>query len=377
MADLVQSREKIDAIDRQIAELFMQRMEIAADVAEYKRATGKKVFDREREQSKLAALCGMAAGDFNQKGIRELFTQLMSISRKRQYALLSAEYGEPFRRMAGTETDGESKVVYFGVKGSYSEQAMLEYFGEGTEGIPAATFKEVMEKIKNGEARYGVLPIENTTTGGIADIYDLLLQYDNYIIAEHILKIEHALLALPGAALSDIREVYSHPQALAQCGGFFKENPGISAKAWESTAAAADFVAKAADKAKAALAGEQVAGLYGLSVLKERVNSEAVNSTRFIVITKERAYFEDANKVSICFELPHESGTLYNMLSHMIYNDLNMTKIESRPIAGRRFEYRFFVDFEGNLQDAGVKNALNGIKEEATALRVLGNFRTK
>ena len=376
MVDLLESREKIDRIDKQIVDLFEERMRVAADVAEYKRNTGKQVLDRAREQSKLEVLQAMASNEFNAVSIRELFSQIMSMSRKLQYTLLAANVEETFEELPELAVEAGTKVVFFGVKGSYSEKAMLECFGEQVEGIPAATFQEVMEKIEQGEALYGVLPIENTTTGGITDIYDLLVEYGNCIVAEHVVKIDHALLAPMGANVSDIQEIYSHPQALMQCENFFKEHPEITKVPAESTAKAALYVAEMQDNTKAALAGAHVANLYGLSVLQEQVNTEAVNSTRFIVITKKRAYVKGANKISLCFELPHEAGTLYNILSHMIFNNLNMTKIESRPIAGKQFEYRFFVDFEGNLQDAGVKNALTGIRAEAMSLRILGNIHT-
>lgn len=376
MVDLVKCREEIDRIDKQIVDLFEERMKVAADVAEYKRNTGKPVLDREREQSKLSALQELASNDFNAVSVRELFSQIMSMSRKLQYTLLAAEVGETFEELPALRAEAGAKIAFFGTKGSYTEKAMRECFGENVEGLPAATFQEVMEKIEQGEALYGVLPIENTTTGGITDIYDLLVAYDNCIIAEHVVKIDHALLAPMGAKVSEIKEVYSHPQALMQCENFFKEHPKVTKVPAESTARAALYVAELQDNTKAALAGEHVAKLYGLSVLQEQVNTEAVNSTRFIVITKKRAYVKGANKISICFELPHEAGTLYNILSHMIFNNLSMTKIESRPIAGKQFEYRFFVDFEGNLQDAGVKNALTGIRAEAMSLRILGNIHT-
>ena len=376
MIDLSKSREKIDRIDKQIVDLLEERMKVAADVAEYKRNTGKPVLDREREQSKLAALQELASNEFNAVSVRELFSQIMSMSRKLQYTLVSAEVGETFEELPRLSVQPGTPIAFFGAKGSYTEKAMRECFGTDAEGIPAATFQEVMEKIEQGEALYGVLPIENTTTGGITDIYDLLVEYDTCIIAEHVVKIDHALLAPMGAKLAEVKEVYSHPQALMQCEHFFKEHPKITQVVAESTAKAALYVAELQDNTKAALAGEHVAKLYGLSVLQQQVNTEAVNSTRFIVITKKRAYVKGANKISICFELPHEAGTLYNMLSHMIFNNLSMTKIESRPIAGKQFEYRFFVDFEGNLQDAGVKNALTGIRAEATNLRILGNIRT-
>lgn len=375
MIDLMDSRKEIDSIDRQIVELFERRMQVSKNVAEYKKNTGMAVFDKEREKSKLETLEGLASNDFNRHGIEELFTQIMSMSRKLQYALLKASFGEefvPVDALAGQV----SKVVFFGARGSYSEQAMEDYFGAVKESFPAAAFREVMAKVKSGEADYGVLPIENTTTGGITDIYDLLSEFDNYIVGEHVVKIEHALLGIPGTAIDSLRTVYSHPQGIMQCGAFLSGHPLIDTVETMSTSGCAKKVMEDKDPTQAAIAGKRAAGLYGLEVLKDCINDNDKNSTRFIIIANTRKYTRDANKVSISFTLPHESGTLYNMLSHIIYNNLNMTKIESRPLAGRPFEYRFFVDFEGNLKEPGVINTLNGIQAEALDFRIFGNYRT-
>lgn len=375
MIDLQDSRDEIDKVDKEIVRLFEHRMRLAKDVAEYKIQTGKKVYDKEREEAKIASLKALAGNDFNRHGIEELFIQIMSMSRKMQYSLINEkDMGIPFEEIDALPVDSATKVVWFGVEGSYTEQAFKEYFGEEVRAFNAATFKEVMEKVKDGSADYGVLPIENTSTGGITDIYDLLIEYDNSIMGEHILKVNHVLLGLPIAELKDITKVYSHPQGILQCNKFLESNPQIKPVEYESTSGGAKKVYMDGDITQAAIAGKQTAEIYGLKILKDNINHECNNSTRFIIIGKNKKYKRAAKKVSICFELPHESGSLYNMLSHFIYNNLNMTKIESRPLEGKTFEYRFFVDFEGNLKDAGVRNALYGIKEEAIMLKILGNY---
>lgn len=377
MVDLLQSREEIDKIDKKIVELFEYRMQLAKDVAEYKIQTGKKVFDKEREQEKLRVLKELASNDFNGHGVQELFTQIMSMSRKLQYGLISEEeYQVPFTEIEKLNTDKDTKVVCFGVRGSYTEQAMEEYFGTNISRSYASSFKKVMQSIKEGEADYGVLPIENTSTGGISDIYDLLVEFDNSIIGEHVVKIEHALLGLPGASIDNINTVYSHPQGLMQCSKYLEQHSAMKPVECTSTADSAKKILEDGDLTQGAVASRQAAEYYGLLVLEEAINHEENNSTRFIIVAREKNYIKDANKISICFELPHSSGTLYNMLSHFIYNNLNMTKIESRPLEGKVFEYRFFVDFEGNLKDAGVKNALFGIKEEAMSLKILGSYKS-
>lgn len=376
MIDLAKSREAIDRIDKQIVDLFEERMKVADDVAEYKRNTGKKVLDPKREQEKLDALGSLASTEFNERAIRELFSQIMSISRKYQYTLL-AEQKEQFEEMPELPKDKDTVVCFFGAPGSYTEQAMEDCFGSDVSSFPAASFKEVMEAVQCGRAQFGVLPIENSTTGGITDSYDLLMEYDNYLIGEHVVKIEHALLGIPGSSIDDIRTVFSHSQGIGQCRKFLEAHPQMKPSVASSTSESAKLVMEAKDFSKAAIASKRAAKLYGLEVLQECLNTEEINSTRFIIISSRKQYLPDANKISVCFELPHESGSLYKMLSHIMYNNLNMTKIESRPIPGRSFEYRFFVDFEGKITDAAVRNTLNGIREEASRLKILGNIATE
>lgn len=373
MIDLADSRKCIDQIDKQIVNLFEERMKVARDVADYKRSTGKKVYDPERETQKLETLAAMASNKFNERAVQELFSQIMSISRKYQYSLL-AEQDEKFEELPELPRTKETRVCFFGAPGSYSEQAMADCFGTQVTSFSGGTFKDVMEAVQNGSADFGVLPIENTTTGGITDSYDLLLEYDNYLVGEHVVKIEHALLGVPGAKIEDISKVYSHSQGLSQCKRFFEEHQDIRPAVSGSTSESAKKVMEEGNPSLAAIASRRAADIYGLEILAECLNTEDVNSTRFIIITNRRQYLPKANKISVCFELPHESGSLYKMLSHIMYNNLNMTKIESRPIPGRSFEYRFFVDFEGKITDAAVRNTLNGIREEASRLKVLGNI---
>jgi chorismate mutase / prephenate dehydratase len=373
--DLEKTRVEIDKIDKEIVRLFQDRMQLSKEVALSKRKTGKKVYDKQREEEKLNILSAMAENEFNKHGISELFTQIMSISRKSQYSLIDTYSKELFfEKVDKIRINAKKPIVCFGVKGSYTEQAMEEYFGNEYKTLYETSFKDVMEAINSGLADFGVLPIENSSTGGITDIYDLLVDYNNFIIGEHVVKIEHSLLGLKGAKLDNIKKVYSHPQGLLQCAKFFEENQYIQPVEYLSTAAGAIKVKEDGDITQAAITSKRIATYYGLDVLKEALNFDTTNSTRFIIITNKKIFLEKANKVSICFELHHESGTLYNMLSHFIYNNLNMTKIESRPIAGKPWEYRFFVEFLGNLTDSGVKNAINGIKEEASSLKVLGNY---
>ena len=376
MEDLQELRKQIDQIDQEMVRLFEARMDVCRQVAEYKIANGKKVLDRSRELEKLDTLGGMAHNDFNRHGIRELFQQIMAMSRKLQYQLLEKEGVSgslPFTRIDHIDRK-HCRVVYQGVEGAYQHQAALEYFGKDVNVFHMDTWKECMEAIKEGMADYAVLPIENSSAGEVNDIYDLLEEYENYIVGEQIIKIQHALLGVPGTKLEDIRTVFSHPQALMQCAGYLNRHPQWKQISLSNTAVAAEKAAQDGDKRQAAIAGEITAKLYGLEILEMPVNDCRFNSTRFIIVTNRKMYEKDARKVSICFELPHVSGSLYNILSHIIYNDLNMCKIESRPIPERNWEYHFFVDFEGNLDDGAVKNAIRGIAEEAVNFKILGNY---
>lgn len=376
MEDLQELRKQIDQIDQEMVRLFEARMDVCRQVAEYKIANGKKVLDRSRELEKLDTLGGMAHNDFNRHGIRELFQQIMAMSRKLQYQLLEKEGVSgslPFTRIDHIDRK-HCRVVYQGVEGAYQHQAALEYFGKDVNVFHMDTWKGCMEAIKEGMADYAVLPIENSSAGEVNDIYDLLEEYENYIVGEQIIKIQHALLGVPGTKLEDIRTVFSHPQALMQCAGYLNRHPQWKQISLSNTAVAAEKAAQDGDKRQAAIAGEITAKLYGLEILEMPVNDCRFNSTRFIIVTNRKMYEKDARKVSICFELPHVSGSLYNILSHIIYNDLNMCKIESRPIPERNWEYHFFVDFEGNLDDGAVKNAIRGIAEEAVNFKILGNY---
>ncbi|MDE7271251.1 MAG: prephenate dehydratase [Acetatifactor sp.] len=373
--DLGELRAGLDEIDAQIVELYERRMDICAQVAEYKIGAGKKVFDRVREQEKLGRVKSLTHSEFNSRGVAELFEQIMSMSRKLQYRIMSERgiQGKlPFIGVEKLETK-KARVVFQGAEGAYSQAAMLQYFGEGIESFHVDTFRDAMSAIDEGSADFAVLPIENSTAGIVSEIYDLLVEFENYIVGEQIIRIEHCLLGVPGTELSDIRTVYSHPQSLMQSARYLADHPWQQIS-MQNNAFAARKVAQEGDKSQAAVASELAGKIYGLEVLQKGVNQSGTNSTRFIIVTNQKIFRTDAKKISICFEVPHESGSLYHMLSHFIYNDLNMTKIESRPIEGRNWEYRFFVDFEGNLSDSSVKNALRGLRDEARNMKILGNY---
>ena len=376
MEDLLRLRDEIDKIDNQLVSLYEQRMKLAESVARFKIANGKKVLDRERELSKLETLSAKASTDFTRVGITELFEHIMAVSRKRQYQLLN-EAGvveTPDFEVVEDFVTPNVKIVFQGVEGAYSQQAMMQYFGSECESFHVETWKDAMEAIKNNEADFAVLPIENSSAGIVSENYDLLVEYDNYIVGEQIIQIQHVLMGLPEAQLGDIKEVYSHPQALMQCGDYLYAHGEWDKISMKNTAMAAKKIQDDGDASQAAIASQLTAEIYGLKILDENISNSETNATRFIIVTNKKICSNKANRISICFEIAHESGSLYHMLSHFIYNNINMTNIQSRPIKDKNWEYRFFVDIEGTLQDTAVINALTGIEAEAVAMKILGTY---
>ena len=377
MRDLKEIREELDKIDQQILALYERRLDLAEDVAVYKEAHKKPVYDRQREFQKLETLKGMAGDDFSRQGVQELFEQIMSASRKKQYRYLAKRgLAEKPAFVCQEQFDfTDVKVVYQGVEGAYSQVAMQAFFPQARKTFHVGTWRDAMEAIRLKKADYAVLPIENSSAGVVAENYDLLTEYDVAIVGEQIIGVDHALLGVRGSDISDITCVYSHPQALMQCASYLeREHPDFATISVKNTAEAACKVKKDGQKNQAAIAGRKNAEIYGLTVLEESIQDNKQNQTRFLIISGEKKYLSSADKISICFELPNEKGSLYHILSHFIFNGLNMSRIESRPLLGRNWEYRFFVDFTGNLGEEAVINALFGLREETSGLKILGNY---
>ena len=376
MLDLGQIRNEIDGIDKQLVELFEQRMKLTKEVAEYKIQTGKKVLDREREKAKIESVTKLVKNKENVHAIDDLFSQIMANSRKGQYQLLEAmgqTLRQPYEAIDEIKKDGV-KIVYQGIPGAYTQEAACNFFGEDCDNYDVPTWRDVMEAVKNKEADYGVLPIENSTTGSVVGVYDLLQEYDNYIIAETFVNIDHVLVGLSGTDIDKVTTVYSHPQGIMQCDKFLNTHKDWQRINQANTAMAARMLLSENDKTHVAISSKKAAQIYGLEVLDECIQNNKNNSTRFIIVSGRKICRKDSGRISICFEIPHKSGSLYHMLSHFIYNGVNMTNIQSRPIQGRNWEYRFFIDFEGKFTDDAVQNALRGLKEETIALKILGTY---
>ena len=364
MAALEELRGQLDVVDDQIVKLYEERMKICEQVGEYKVEAGRKVFDRVREKEKLQNVASKVSSDFDKKGIQELYQQLVKAGALGRLPFIEID-------SLGVE---KARVVFQGMEGAYGQAAMKTYFGEDCNSYSVRTFRDAMEAIEEGAADYAVLPIENSTAGAVNEVYDLLVEFENYIVGEVIIPITHTLAGLPGTQLSELKRVYSKAEALMQTTRFLEEHSDWQQISVANTAIAAKKILDDQDRTQTAVCSAYAAKVYGLEVLEDNINDESGNCTRFIIVTNQKVFLKGAKKISICFEVPHESGSLYHLLSHFIYNDLNMSKIESRPIEGRSWEYRFFVDFEGNLEEPGVKNALRGLREESRSLKILGNY---
>ena len=374
--DLSITRKEIDAVDQEIVRLLEKRMDLALEVAKYKMSTGKPIYDRQRELEKLEKLGSLASTEFNSKGVQELFLQIMSVSRRYQYQVIGDpdnEIGKKFSKVDGFQYSKDTKAVYAGVPGAFAQQALVAYFGEDVAMESVDSFSEVADMVAKGKADYGVLPIENSSAGFVNGIYDLLERYQLNIVGEQKIQINQCLLGLPGIDMEKITTVFSHPQGLMQSKEYLEQTDWKQVS-MSNTALAAKKVHDDNDPTQVAIASERAASLYGLEVLNPQLNRSDLNTTRFVIVSNQRVYEKNANKISISFSLPHECGTLYNILAHFIFNDINMTSIESVPMSNRQWEYCFFIDFEGSLDDSQVKNALKGIEAETEDFKILGAF---
>lgn len=379
MRDLIEVRNDIDKVDKEILSLYEQRLSLSNEVALYKKSVGKPVFDKEREDEKIKALTKDIDDKYLRDSVKELFTELMSDSKKLQYRQISRnEKKIPSGFSHVDEIDTKDKTVAFqGTEGSFGEQAVYQYFGETVNAVSKPTFFDAINALVNREVDFAVLPIENSRAGSVYENYDLMLKYDVAINAEVIVDIRLNLLALPGAKLSDIKDVYSHPQALMQCSEFLNtEVKEITKHEFSNTALAAKMVSESKDFTKAAIGSKRAAEKFGLKILKENIQDDSENQTRFVILSLNRFFSKKSDIISICVSLKDCEGTLYHTLSHFAKNGLNMIRIESRPIVGKDWEYRFFIDFEGNLLSDNVRFALFGLTEEMESIRILGNYQS-
>ena len=356
--ELEDYRAEIDGIDRQMMALFEARMDVAKKIGAYKAARGLAVFDGAREQKVVEARTALLKNKEYEKAARQFLEGVMAVSRSLQAELMPKSEEAPKKTLA----------CYMGVPGSYGEEAARTLFGNDV--ANTERFEEVFLRVKRGQSEFGVVPVENSSTGSIDEVYELLVAHDLWITGEVNIAANHCLLGVSGARLDDISEVYSHQQGLLQSKAFLKQYPWRQVPFY-NTAGAAKFVSECGQKSKAAIASRRAAQLYGLSVLAENVNFGKQNQTRFIAISKAENK-KGGNKNSVVFSLKHNAGALYGALSVFDRLGLNLLKIQSMPIVDRLGEYIFFVDFSGTLKEA--QNALDALEAKTVSLRFLGNY---
>ena len=381
MTELEQYRQEIDRIDGELVQLFLERMAVTGKVGEYKQRAGIPVLDAGREKQVIAAKTALTDDPARKADVAALSEELMAISRRQQRKLVREGAEEPgyaayaAALAARREPVAAPRVVYQGEPGCYSEEAAVGFFGPEVSSRGLAWFPDVFAALERGEADYAVLPVENSSTGSIRQVYDLLAQYNYYVVGECQVKVEHCLMALPGAALEDIQAVYSHEQGLMQCERYLDAHWGWRRVPTLDTAGSAKQVAESGDRTAAAICSRRAAQIYGLHILAEGVNYNAMNHTRFVVVSPVLELRPGRNKISAVFRLPHQSGSLHEILTVFAVQGLNLLKIESRPIPGRGWEYLFFLDFTGDLAAPEMDGVLHGLGQLAAEFRILGNFR--
>ena len=375
--DITDLRSEIDAVDSQIAELLAQRMDISRRIAEWKKAAGRPALDTRREREKLNALTSECREDMAQP-LRVVYSLLFELSRAEQNKLLAPE-SEQLRmiRRAIAETPQlfpeEAHVACQGVEGAYSTAACEKLF-RAPKITYLKSFEGVFSAIASGLCDYGVLPIENSTAGSVKQVYDLLIRHGCYIVRSTRIKINHALLALPGATVEGIREVYSHEQALSQCQKHLELLPNAILHACSNTAAAAQMVAEMGRTDVAALASYHCAELYGLRCLIPDMQDNDNNHTRFICISKKPEIFPGTNRTTLVLTVPHRPGALYKVLARLYCLGLNVQKLESRPIPNRDFEFMFYFDIESSIYSTDFERMVNELEEVCEELHYLGSY---
>ena len=345
-------REQLDRIDREILSLFAERMAVSGEIAQWKQENSMPVLDVRREKEKLRMMEELSPEDLKEYSV-SLFSMIMELSRSYQNRILHP---------VSTETQAIEKalketprlfpetafVACQGVEGAYSGIACEKLFKRPNI-FYFSTFDAVFAAIEKGLCSYGVIPVENSTAGTVNAVYDLMRRHDFRIVRSVRVKIDHNLLVKPGTKLEDIREIYSHAQAIAQCSAFLQTLPNVKVIPCENTAVAAKKVAESDDRGIAALSSRSCSKLYGLEILRPDVQDSDNNHTRFICISKNLEIYPGADRTSLMMVLPHEPGSLYKLLSRFNALGINLTKLESRPMPERSFEFMFYFDLDTSV----------------------------
>jgi chorismate mutase/prephenate dehydratase len=372
MKDLGEIRTEIDKIDTELIALFKKRMDCAKAVGIYKKENNIPVLNQNRENEILDNV-EEKGGEYGSHA-RLLFSNIMELSRALQHNIVGS--GKKLRAdilNASSKMQTENvKVGYQGIKGANGHEATLKLFPNG-DAVNYKTFADVFDAVDREEVTYGVLPVENSTAGSVSAVYDLILKHRFYIVKALDLPIDYCLAGLKQSEFSDIEKVWSHPQSLSQCANYIAKN-NFDSTPFENTAVAAREVASEKRLNVAAICSYKAAEEYGLKILDNHLQDDKGNTTRFIVISKTLCIPENANKISLCFSLPHVTGSLYGLLCRFNSLGLNLTKIESRPRKGKDFEYLFYLDFSGSVYSDNVIDLISQLSEEMPEFSFLGNY---
>lgn len=371
--ELKDYRAQIDAVDDEIVRLFQERMDIAANIAAFKKENGLPILQTAREREKLADVTGKAREDMRSY-LRVLYSLLFELSRTYQekgsrtplYEQIESAIENTPRLFPRSAT-----VACQGVEGAYSQLACEKLFV--TPSIQYfRNFEGVFSAIEAGFCRYGILPIENSTAGSVNRVYDLMIEHNFSIVRSTRLKIDHSLLAKPDH--TQIREVFSHEQAINQCAGFLKSLGNVKITCCENTAVAAQTVALSERKDVAALSSRMCAELYGLKVVQSSVQDEGNNHTRFLCISKDTEIYPGADKTSVMMILPHKPGALYKVLARLYALGINLLKLESRPLPDRDFEFMFYLDLETSVYSEEFVQLMCEIGSICEEFKYLGSY---
>jgi len=365
--DIDDLRNQIDEIDASLVSLFENRMEIVVKVAEYKKKNNVEILNRGREEAVIKKNIDLVKNKALLLEVEKFFKSVMEISRGFQNKSLNSE-----QVLVNTK---KLTVGFYGVTGSFSEQASNEYFGEKVNKKAISEFEDIFLELSYGKINYGVIPIENSSTGAISEVYDLLNKYNFYITGEKYLKISQNLMGIRGSTLDDIKEVYSHSQGLKQSMEFLKGYKQWKLVPYQSTAKCAELVKDRQDKTLAAIGSTKAAEIYDLEILQKDVNSNTTNMTRFVIIGKEMESNAQSSKTSLVISTTHKAGSLCHVLKHFADNNINLLKIESRPIKNMPWEYFFYIDFEGNINEKKIMTVIELIKNNSGYFKILGNYR--
>ena len=376
--ELQELRSKIDEIDAQLTKLFEARMDVAAEIGAWKRENHMPVLDTARERDKLNAIAAESREDM-QTYTQMLYSMIFELSRSHQSDLTRSQ--SSLRKEVEQAIEGTDRlfptspiIACQGTEGAYSQIAGTRMF-KSPKIMYFKSFDSVFSAIESGFCQYGILPIENSSAGSVKKVYDLMLRHKFYVVRSCRLKIDHNLLAAPGVKKEDIREIFSHQQALDQCAGYLEQfGPDVKITRCENTAMAAEAVAKSDRRDIAAIASYDCASLYGLKCLESDIQDRGNNYTRFICISKKLEIYPGANRTTVMMTLPHRPGSLCRALSRFYSLGINITKLESRPLPERDFQFMFYFDLETSVYSGEFGRMIDDLDSISEDFRYLGSY---